>query len=81
MSARVWQGYHHELETWLNNGWLLPYLKEELDPPKGPISLMAIFQKKKSMVCLVYDFRELNGYVDAYTAYADVCAQKLIVEK
>ena len=77
MSSQVRQEYRHELETWLNNEWLLPYPEEELGPPKGLIPLMAIFQQNMSKVHPVLDFRELNGYINAYTAHADVCAQKL----
>ena len=75
VSAQVRQEYHHELETWLNNGWLLPNPEEELGPPKALIPLMAVVQQNKSKVRPVLDFRELNGY--AYTAHADVCVQKL----
>ena len=77
VSAQVRQEYCQELETWLNNGWLLPYPEEELGPPKVLIPLMAVVQQNKSKVHPVLDFRELNGYVDAYTAHADVCKQKL----
>ena len=77
MFTQVQQEYHHELETWLNNGWLLPYPKEELGPPKGLIPLMAVFQQNKSKVCPVLDFHELHEYINAYTVHADVCAQKL----
>ena len=77
MSTQVRQEYCHELEMWLNNRWLLSYPEEELGPPKGLMPLMAIFQQNKSKACLVLDFRELNEYVNAYTVYADVCAQKL----
>ena len=38
---------------------------------------MAVVQQNKSKVRPVIDFRELNGYVDAYTTHADVCVQKL----
>ena len=38
---------------------------------------MAIVQQNKLKVRPVLDIRELNRYVDAYTAHADVCAQKL----
>ena len=79
MSAQVQQEYRHELEMWLNNGWLLPYPEEELGPPKSLIPLMAVFQQNKSKVCLVLDFHELNEYIDTYTVHADVCAQKLKV--
>ena len=77
VSAQVQQEYRHELETWLNNGWLLPYPEEELGPPKALIPLMAVVQQNKSKVRPVLDFRELNGYIDAYTAHADICMQKL----
>ena len=77
VSAQVRQEYRHELETWLNNGWLLPNPEEELGPSKALIPLMAVVQQNKSKVRPVLDFRELNGYVDAYTAHADVCVQKL----
>ena len=77
MSTQVGQEYCHELETWLNNGWLLPYPEEELSLLKGLIPLMAVFQQNKSKVHLMLDFHELNEYIDAYTVHADVCAQKL----
>ena len=35
------------------NGWLLPY-SEELGPPKGLISLMAVMQKQKVRLVLDY---------------------------
>ena len=53
----------------------MPYSEEELGPPKGLIPLMAIVQKQK--VRPVLDYRELNGFVDAFTANAEVCVQKL----
>ena len=56
---------------------MLPYPEEELGPPKALIPLMAVVQQNKSKVRPVLDFRELNWYVDAYTAHADVCVQKL----
>ena len=63
----------NEILQWQQNEWLLPY-SEELDPPKGLISLMAIMQKQK--VRPVLDYWELNGFVDAFTANAEACAQK-----
>ena len=38
---------------------------------------MAIVQHNKGKVLLVMDYRELNDHVEAYTARADVCSQKL----
>ena len=77
MSAQVRQEYRHELETWLNNGWLLFYPEEELSPPKSLLPLIAVFRQNKSKVCQVLDFCELNEYVEAYPAHANVCAQNL----
>ena len=53
----------------------MPYSEDKLGPPKGLIPLMAVVQKKK--VCPVLDYQELNGFVDAFTANAEVCMQKL----
>ena len=39
--------------------------------------LMAVVQQSKSKVRPVMDYRELNQYVDTFTADADVCASKL----
>ena len=69
--------YESELQLWLTNGWLVPYPEEELGPPKALIPLMAVVQATKNKVRPVLDYRELNGFVDAYTGNADVCAQKL----
>ena len=38
---------------------------------------MTILQENKLKVWPVIDYRELNEYIDAYTASADVCTQKL----
>ena len=68
--------YESEILQWQRNGWLLPYSDEELGPPKGLIPLMLVMQKQKK-VHLVLDYQELNGSVDAFTANAEVCVQKL----
>ena len=77
VSVQVQQEYRHEQETWLNNGWLLPYPEEELGPLKALIPLMAVVQQNKSKLRTVLDFCQLNGYVDAYTMHANVWVQKL----
>ena len=41
------------------------------------IPLMAMLQANKQKVCPVMDYQELNKYVAAHMANADVCAQKL----
>ena len=38
---------------------------------------MAVLQQHKSKVRPVMDFRQLNCYVDVFTANADICATKL----
>ena len=48
-----------------------------MGPPKALIPLMAVVQQNKDKVRPVLDYRELNQYVDAFTADADVCASKL----
>ena len=69
--------YENEILQWQQNGWLLPYSEEELGPPKGLIPLMAVVQEQKQKVCTVLDYQELNGFVNAFIATAEVCAQKL----
>ena len=73
----VREEYEKELELWITNGWLIPYPQERLGPPKGLIPLMAVVQEQKQKVRPVLDYRELNGFVDAFTANAEVCAHKL----
>ena len=60
----------------MSNGWLVPHKEEELGSPKGLIPLMAVLQQYKSKLRPVMDFRQLNCYVDVFTANADVCAAK-----
>ena len=69
--------YELELQAWIQNGWLIPYLESEVGLPKGLIPLMAILQESKQKVRPVMDYRELNEHVNAYTANADMCAQTM----
>ncbi|XP_043198082.1 uncharacterized protein LOC122368321 [Amphibalanus amphitrite] len=73
----VRKDYEEEIETWIKNGWLLEYDEEEHGPPKGLIPLMAVVQENKGKVRPVLDFREINTFVDTYTADVDVCDEKL----
>ena len=68
--------YENEILQWQQNGWLLPYSEEELGPPKSLIPLMAVVQEQKQ-VRSVLDYQELNSFVDAFTANAEVWAQIL----
>ena len=69
--------FDQELETWVENGWLVPYDEQRLGPPLGLVPLMAVCQHNKAKVRPVLDFRELNGHLTAHTADADVCADQL----
>ena len=69
--------YEEEIQEWIANGWLEPYDDTKMGPAKGLIPLMAIVQQNKDKVRPVMDFRELNSHVDAFTANADVCADKI----
>ena len=75
--AEARQEYENELETWIQNGWLVPYDETVLGKPRGLIPLMAIEQDNKSKVRPVLDYRELNGHVNVHTADADVCIDTL----
>ena len=69
--------YEAELERWVSNDWLRPYDEKKLGPVRGLIPLLAVVQANKGKTRPVMDFRELNSYVEAYTAEADVCSDKL----
>lgn len=51
--------------------------QKELGPAKALIPLMAVVQSNRSKVQPIMDYKELNGFVNMFTANADVCAQKL----
>ena len=50
VSAQIRQEYQHELQTCLDNGWLLSYSEKKFGPPKGQIPLMTVFQQNKSKI-------------------------------
>ena len=66
-----------ELDSWIEQGWLVPYDERQHGAPKGLVPLMAVQQNNKSKVRPVMDYRELNGFVTAHTADTDVCADQL----
>ena len=74
---KVREEYEQELTEWIKNGWLQEYDEEKHGPPKGLIPLMAVPQENKGKVRPVLDFREVNSFVDTYTADVDVCSDKL----
>ena len=69
--------FEEEVERWIDNGWLRSYDEAELGPPKALIPLMAVVQANKDKIRPVMDFRELNSFIQAHTADADVCADKI----
>ena len=70
--------FDNELRTWIDNGWMTPYPEEECGTPKGLIPLMAVLQaNKQTKSPSGHGLSELNKYVDAHTANANVCMQKL----
>ena len=75
--VHIREAYEQELQTWIKDGWLIPYPERKLGPPKGLIPLMAVVQHSKAKVRPVMDYRELNNHVEAFTANADICANKL----
>ena len=66
-----------ELQSWIRNGWLVPYDETVCGPPRGLIPLMAVEQRNKTKIRPVLDYRELNSHVVPHTADADVCADTL----
>ena len=70
------RNYEAKLQNWIHNGWLVPYPKERLGPPKGLLPLMAGIQHNKHKVCPVMDYRE-HEHVDMFIANADVHVAKL----
>ena len=71
------QEFDQELDSWISNGWLVPYDEQQHGPPRGLVPLMAVLQTNKAKVRPVLDYRELNSHVTAHTADADVCADQL----
>ena len=69
--------YDEEVNDWIKQGWLVEYDEAAMGPVKGLIPMMAVIQEAKDKVRPVMDFRELNGYIDAHTREADVCAHKV----
>ncbi|KFD50239.1 hypothetical protein M514_08867 [Trichuris suis] len=76
-SADARAQYEQELKLWIENGWLVPYDEKNFGPAKALIPLMAATQRSKGKVRSVMDFRQVNEYIDAFTANSDVCAEKL----
>ena len=67
VASDVSKEYNKELKEWINNSWLVPYLKKEL--------FMAVVQTSKHKVCLVLDYTKLNEHVDSFTA--NICIQRV----
>ena len=71
------RNYKDEPQSWIWNGWLLPYPKERLSSSKRLVPLMAVMQHNKHKAHLFMDYKELNGHVDMFMDNADVCVAQL----
>ena len=69
--------YEKEIEGWIEKKWLQKYEAKKHGPIKGLVPLMAVVQRNKGKVRPVLDFRELNTFIEAFTANTDACADKL----
>ena len=67
--------FNEEIETWIKNGWLIEYAKE--NQIKGTLPLMAVYQEHKDKVRPVMDFRNLNEFVSSHTGESVVCNESL----
>ena len=77
MSKHIWDEYNCKLQTWISDGWLILYPEKKLGPPTSLIPLMALVQENKGKVWPIMDYREVNNHIEAYTAHANVCSQRL----
>ena len=62
-----------EIEKWISKGWLTPCEA----PPHGFLAMMAVEQTNKGKVRPVFDFRELNNYVESFTGNSDACCDTI----
>ena len=77
MSAEARMDFEAELQSWIENGWLVPYDESIHGPPRGLLPLMAVEQGSKAKVRPCMDYRQLNSHVPAHTADADVCTDTM----
>uniref|UniRef100_A0A5S6Q9K6 Uncharacterized protein n=1 Tax=Trichuris muris TaxID=70415 RepID=A0A5S6Q9K6_TRIMR len=61
-AAATRAAYEKELQSWVQNGWVVPYDQQRFGPARALIALMAVIQRTKGKVRPVFDFRELNGH-------------------
>ena len=74
------EDFERGVEKWIENGWLHERPEPTLSTDAGrtpTVPLMAVHQPTKRKVRPVMDYREMNEYVEASGAEADVCADKL----
>ena len=65
--------FEQEVETWIENGWLIPYD----GPYEGVVPLMAVIQRNKNKVRPVLDYREVNEFLSCHTAESVACNESL----
>ena len=71
------QTFNEELESWIENGWLVPYNKQQHGMLRGLVPLMAVYQSHRSKVWPVLDYHELNDHVTATIADSNLYANQL----
>ena len=69
--------YEKEIEGWIEKKWLQKHEAKKHGPIKGLVPLMAVVQRNKGKMRPVLDFRELNTFIETFTANTDACADKL----
>ena len=70
--------FETEVETWIEEGILMPHDPVRHGEVKALIPLMAVVQENKGKVRPVLDYRELNKHVKSVpSADVDVCGEKL----
>lgn len=65
------------LNKWMEKGYLIEYDDEKMGASVGSIPIYGIAQLNKDKIRPVFDFRELNKYIDVYSGSSDVCVEKL----
>ena len=72
------EDFEKGVEKWIQHGWLQERPEPDQASTRAPtVPLMAVHQPTKRKVRPVMDYREMNEFVEASGADADVCADKM----
>ena len=76
MKGSIQNEFDEEIQNWIKEGILVPW-KEKVNV--GVIPLMAVVQQTKGKVRPIFDFREINGFLESHTGgdNIDVCSESL----